>query len=119
MWVGVGYTLAAVSAIQVDKVTTAVIHSGDEEEVFICADSETAWKKVANWMLAGLGTMRADWGPEESDLVSFKEAIERKDYAEAAELWDEMTNGEQHFEVDRAEVLMAEKEPVWPAGIEI
>jgi hypothetical protein len=111
--------MALKAQVDLDKVTTAVIHDGDEEEVYICLDSETAWKKVANQMIRWLPKMIAEWGPEAEDLASFKEMVEKHEYSEAAELWNEMTNGEQHFEVDASALIVTQESPVWPAEIEI
>jgi hypothetical protein len=111
--------MRGVAKVDMDKVTTAVIHDGDEEAVYICSDSETAWRKVGNQMIMWLPSMRAAWGPDEDALLALKDHIEKHEYAEAAELWDQITNGEQHFEVDMAEVVMSETEPVWPATLEI
>ena len=116
---GLSAIIKRVSTLEVSKVTTAVIHDGDTEESYICADSEVAWRKVANQMMEWLPRMIADWGPQERELADFKEMIEKHEYSDAAGLWDEMTNGEQHFEVDSSSVLLEEKEPVWPAGLEI
>ena len=111
--------MPAVSMMQVDQVTTAVIHDGDTEDVYICADSDIAWRRVGNQMVEWLPRMISDWGPDEEALAAFKEHIAKHEYDEAAELWSEMTNGEQYFSVDNSVVLTSEPEPAWPAGLEV
>ena len=107
----------AMAEVLLDKITSVVIHDGDEEEVYICLNSEIAWAKAANVMIAWLGDLRDNYSVGDEELSELKAQIESHDYAGAAETWNDLTNGDQYFQVDMAVVLSEEPEPVWPPGI--
>jgi hypothetical protein len=107
----------AMSEVKLSELTAVVIHDGDEEEVYICLNSEIAWAKAGNQMMAWLGDLQSNYLAEDEELRWLKEKIENHDYAGAAEMWNEMTNGDQYFQVDTAAVLTTEPQPTWPAEV--